>query len=956
MAALMVGAGLSFVAGAQQSASPTLPPTTVGAEWVSASIAPDVVFLSLAALPLAPQWRPGDPIREIPRRVFGDAVTQPIAIAQPDPADPLAALQRNQHRVLVPDTFLTPTINIAGANFSAVSPPDPTGDIGTTHYVQAANAAGGSQFRIYDKAGNLVAGPIAMDSLAAGTPCASGLGDPVVLFDEAAGRWLFTEFTQVGNALCFYISELADPTLAQTWTRYAFTAPNFPDYPKYGVWPDAYYVGSNENGNVPMYAFDRQRMLAGLPMSVQRFTAAPLAGFSFQVLQPADLDGADAPPPGAPGVFIRHRDDEVHNSGSNQPTRDFLELFEVRVDWATPANSTLTGPVQIPITEFSSDLNGLATFNVFPQPSGQRIDSLREPVMFRLAYRSFGVFEQLVGNMVTDTDGQDTGGVRWFELRRTAGTLQPWQLYQEGTVAMGDFIDRWMGAIASDKVGNIALAYSAVRDASSHGLPESDNVSAGLRYIGRRDGDPAQVMTSGESILQQPASGSQSGNRWGDYHALNIDPVDGCTFWFTGEHVDATHVTASNWATRIGAFAHDNCNAPQFMLNSAQLRQSLCVTALPSTIAVSVDVLARNGFANAVDLAFDTVPAGMSGSFTPASLMPPAASNGSLTINDSALAAGSHVFNVIGRAGAISKQLQIRVDVANGHIDLIAPAMNAFVATTPMLTWSSLPGASGYQLQIATDAAFANIVYSTQAAASEHLVVAPLALNTTYYWRVAPQGVACGHGVFSGVRKFKTRIATATTLTTVSPSIYGETIEISALVVGDGLPPSGKITFRDGDDWITTLPLDSSGYASVLTNKLSSGTHDLSAVYAGDDANLGSVGLNTHLVLPGSVSIDVSDAPDPHPGDLPTTVTVNLQIIAPGSGTPTGSVLVTASNSAGCSIALPATSCDLVFATAGIQILSASYSGDSNFNTAVSSDFEHTSLSDVLLFSDSFEQ
>ena len=149
--------------------------------------------------------------------------------------------------------------------------------------------------------------------------------------------------------------------------------------------------------------------------TMSRSTPPASAGFGFQASTPADLDG----PAGSGNYFMRHRDDEVHNIGTNAPTQDFLELWEFVPDFVTPGNSTFTQIADIGISEFDSDLCGLFSFNCFPQPGTVvTLDPLREVIMNRLQYRNFGAFETLVGNFVIDVDGTDHASVRWFELRQ----------------------------------------------------------------------------------------------------------------------------------------------------------------------------------------------------------------------------------------------------------------------------------------------------------------------------------------------------------------------------------------------------------------------------------------------------------------------------------------------------------------------------------------------------------
>ncbi len=528
-AALLVG--LTVPALAQEHKRPQ---THRGAE-AGEPVVPFVFEGDVRLLPRAQAWQPGDGIKEIPRRYHGE-IREPL-MAPEGQVDPLLELQEGARRDLLQRAFTAPSVNVAGQGFTGVNPPDTVGDVGTDFYIQAINGSGGGLFRIHNKSnGSVAAGATAMDSLGSGD-CANGAGDPIVLYDELAGRWMLAEFsTQGANKICVYISQTGNPVTGG-WFNYSFQAPSFPDYLKFGVWPDAYYVGTNENSPA-VYALDRNQMLAGNPATFQRFTAPSLSGFGFQMVIPSDVDGSTAPPAGSPNYFLRHRDGAAHGGS------DALQMFNFSVDWGTPANSTFTGPVDIPISAFDSNLCGLSSFSCITQPSGSNpLDPLREVVMFRLGYRNFGSHEALVGNLVTDVSGSDDAGVRWFELRKVgAGS---WSLFQEGTYAP-DSTSRWMGAIAMDGDGNIALGYNV----------SSSSVFPGLRYTGRLAADATGTMTQGETTLIA-GSGSNNSIRYGDYAAMGVDPVDGCTFWFTGEYNPS-----GSWSTRIGAFSFDSCGGP----------------------------------------------------------------------------------------------------------------------------------------------------------------------------------------------------------------------------------------------------------------------------------------------------------------------------------------------------------------------------------------------------------
>lgn len=511
---------------------------------VSEPFSANSVQKNVRALARSPKWQPGDPIKEIPRQLTHPKLEGDRTPVRPIEAkrDQLLGAQARAMRAPSTPAISDPNLNIPGNVFSGVNPPDTVGDVGRRFYIQMINGSSGSIFTVHDKTnGSIVAGPTDLDSLGTGV-CANGHGDPIVLYDQLADRWLLSEFAPRGdNTLCVYVSMTNDPTTGG-WFAYNFKAESFPDYPKYAVWPDAYFLASNESSPT-VYAFDRRAILAGEPATFLSFTAPSLSGFQFQSLQPADLDGNNVPPVGSPNYFIRHRDDEAHNHADNDPNADFLEIYEFHADFENPENASFTGPFTIPISEFDSELCGFSSFSCFEQPSGLNpLDPLREVVMWRVQYRNFVDYETLVGNMVTDVDTNDRGGIRWFELRKAG--IGAWQLFQEGTYAPSDSHNRWMGSIAMDCAGNIGLGFSV----------GSKNLPASLRYTGRIATDPTGTMPQPEKTFKV-GTGSSASVRWGDYSSLNVDPVDDCTFWFTGQYA------ADNlWQTWIGNFSFKGCS------------------------------------------------------------------------------------------------------------------------------------------------------------------------------------------------------------------------------------------------------------------------------------------------------------------------------------------------------------------------------------------------------------
>ncbi|MEZ4799158.1 MAG: PKD domain-containing protein [Flavobacteriales bacterium] len=433
--------------------------------------------------------------------------------------------------------------NYAGMGDTGVDPADPSIDVGPNHVIQMINGQSGSYFRIWNKTGTQVMAQTYFDTFF-GQP--GGAGDPIVVYDAPADRWLMSEFTATGNRLSVAVSSTPDPL--GTWYTYTFTTPNFPDYPKYSVWNNAYIVTTNENSST-VYALDRASMLTGAPATSQRFTMTNFGTIGFQAATPVNLDGTTLPPTGTPAMVMRMRDDAWSGAAT-----DALEMWAFNINWTTPANSSLTQIAVLPVTAFASELCGYTSFACIPQPnSNTTLDPLREVLMNRIHYRNFGTHESIVCCHVVDVDNTDHAGMRWYELRRTNGQSGTWSIYQQGTYSP-DGANRWMGAIGISASGNIGMAYNV----------SSSSVYPSLRYTGRKSCDPLGVMTEPETTIVA-GTASNTSNRYGDYNAMGLDPADGETFWFTG-----MYNTSGAWSTRVAAFNIPSCNsAVQFSANTA---------------------------------------------------------------------------------------------------------------------------------------------------------------------------------------------------------------------------------------------------------------------------------------------------------------------------------------------------------------------------------------------------
>lgn len=333
---------------------------------------------------------------------------------------------------------------------------------------------------------------------------------------------------------------------------FVMTNNKFNDYPKFGVWTDAYYMSDNQFNaagtaflGAGAFAFDRTKMLAGDPTA--GFVYFDLASNGGGLL-PSDLDGP-APPVGTPNYFAQFTAGEF-----GDPQGDALRIFEFRADFVTPANSTFTERADSPITTAAFDpliACGISGLDCIPQPapagSSAKLDAIADRLMHRLQYRNFGTHESLVTNHTVDV-GANHAGVRYYEVQRTLPD-GAWSINEQASFAP-DADHRWMGSAAMDKDGNLAVGYSV----------SSATTFPSIRYAGRLATDPPGGLLQGEAELQA-GSGSQTdtASRWGDYSMMAVDPVDDCTFWYTTEYYPAS--SARGWHTRIGSFKFSTCGS-----------------------------------------------------------------------------------------------------------------------------------------------------------------------------------------------------------------------------------------------------------------------------------------------------------------------------------------------------------------------------------------------------------
>jgi hypothetical protein len=482
--------------------------------------------------------------RETPRF----RLSRPAQVTPPISADPVRQTRSGSVRMPAP---LQNFKGLDRPTWSTSFPPDPNGDVGPNHYIETVNIAIG----IFSKTGTQL-WAFTYNTFFSGAPgpCGSNgnRGDVIVLYDATVNRWIISDFAWLDIDTgpyyeCIAVSKSDDP-VSGGWWLYALQADaNYlNDYPKLGVWRDGIYMAANlfdayGGGTgytwqgVKVWALNRDELINGLPLNPVSFLLSPALGYIN--LLPSNFRGSP-PPAGTPNLF-----------GSIESPNKFF-IWKFHVDWNTPTNSTFTGPTNVTVANFAMPCNAAWDINCVPQLNGESVDGLGDRLMMQLQYRNISGVESLWVNhtVANSTAVGDPTGVRWYEIRDPNGTPT---VYQQGTY-QPDSNYRWMGSLAVDRFGDMALGYSV----------SSASMYPAIRYAGRLEDDPPGTLPQGETSLTE-GTGSQSGgyNRWGDYSAMSVDPNDDCTFWYVNQYYETT---GGNWQTRIGSFKFPVCKSRYF--------------------------------------------------------------------------------------------------------------------------------------------------------------------------------------------------------------------------------------------------------------------------------------------------------------------------------------------------------------------------------------------------------
>ncbi len=454
---------------------------------------------------------------------------------------------------------------------------DPTGAIGPNHYVYAFN----SGFGILDRSGNVL---VPEASLATLFPN-EDLGDPVVVYDRYADRFIIMQFSDTPNGILIAVCQGPDP-VNDGWYTYRFNTGSFPDYEKMSVWSDGYYITANKdsgsvNSSDVVYALERDEMLAGNSNAqIVGFPLPNAATSGFYSPGGFNCIGPNLPPVGTPQPIIYLQDDAW--SGISQ---DHLKVWNVSVNWSNPNSSSISSPQIINTAPFDSVFDNGSFSNLDEPGNGPDIDALQATMMYMTNYRRFGSYNSAVLNFAVDVSGNDSkAGIRWYELRQTADG-QPWTIYQEGTYSQPNY-STFCGSISMDAQGNIGLGYTIV----------SSTVYTSLRYTGRQASDPLGTMTIAEqNIVDGDAQNNRGDGRYGDYAQLTVDPTDDMTFWHIAEYMKGpNNVRKSHVAAFQIVAGPPDTEAPSTPTNLSASNTTDTTTDLSWT--ASTDNVAVNGY------------------------------------------------------------------------------------------------------------------------------------------------------------------------------------------------------------------------------------------------------------------------------------------------------------------------------------------------------------------------
>ena len=580
---------------------------------------------------------------------------RPVPLRQRAVPGPVGQEDAVVQKQVLPQVAATQGIRFDGISSPGYAPSDANMAIGPTKIVETVNV----QFAVYDKNGTTLAGPTNILNIfaALGGICSSTYGDPVVLYDRQADRWLLSIIGTNGSiqAECVAVSKTNDPAGAYYLYGYSFGA-NLNDYPKLSTWATAtnsaylatynIFINFGAFGGADLCGFDRTKMLAGDKTAAQLCQMTPSSEGGYL---PSDMDGPSVPPDGTPGLYITWQ--------NNNPGQLYLRKLTLNFAAAT---ATLSAP-----TVINTANTALACGNggqCVPQTgTTQTLDTLGDRMMYRFAVRHFADHDRAVFDHAVQNGSQVA--LRWYELYDPAGSVT---LNQQGTFAP-DTTYRWMGSMAEDQNGDIGLGYSA----------SSSSLHPAVRFTGRVPSDAAGTLESEASIIEPAGSQTTGLSRWGDYTAMQVDPADDCTFWYVDQYEQTSGTF--NWHTSISSFAFTGCagGSPSFTLSASPASVSV---AQSGTATSTITVKPLNGFNSTVTLSASGLPTGVTAGFSPN----PTSTTSTLTFTASSTATlGTSTVTVTGVSGSITQTTTLSLTVTQtggGPTVTVSPTSLTFPA------------------------------------------------------------------------------------------------------------------------------------------------------------------------------------------------------------------------------------------------------------------------------------
>ena len=549
-----------------------------------------------------------------------------------------------------------------------IIPPDMNGDVGPQQYVQIVN----SLIRVFDKTGNPLSAPFKLSNVFTplGTVCSTrNDGLPIALYDAFADRWLIsqtcTAFPPFRQMVA--ISKTGDPLGGYYLYEFVMPGVRLNDFPKFGVWPDGYYMSSEEYlgsdfVGAGAFAFDRNKMLAGDPTASYIYFRFPIAApYRHSTLLPSDLDGMNAPPAGAPNIFATYTATEYGDA------QDAIRLFDFHADFASPEQSTFIERPESPLAVAAFDPtspDGRA--DITQPPPGEFLDSSSDRLNYRLAYRNFGNYQSLALNQTVRTSAPSApyrAGVRVYELHKTSG---PFSVHEQATIG-DDVSSRWVASTAQDRNGNLAVQYNSVTDEK---VPS-------ILYTGKLASDPAGTFRTENALVNGTGVQKGFGWRWGEFSGLSVDPLNDCDFWATNAYYTLESQTFSDfgWLTRIGRFRFSECT-PQ-PLGKLNVKLTDAVTGAP--LANGTVRIFPNLDLNASPFMRSTNSAGRLESM----LVPP----NQYTVEGSFPGYGSRSGNTTITAGSAAN-----IDLALEPIPMISSGLNEILSESCRIDHATEPG------------------------------------------------------------------------------------------------------------------------------------------------------------------------------------------------------------------------------------------------------------------------